>query len=93
MITTYNTAVLHAASEIFGKERPTKKTWATKDVFDLLGERYDLMKKQYVAEGAEEYKETNKRIGAQCEEIETCLNKNKSKRASGEGSNLSDHTG
>ena len=53
----------------------------------------DLKKKQYEAEGAKEYRESNRRIqkavkkakedwiGAQCEEIETCLNKNNSKRA------------
>ena len=46
-----------------------------------------------VMRGAKEYREANKRIqkavkkakadwiGAQCEEIETCLNKNNSKRA------------
>ena len=55
--------------------------------------RRDLKKKRYEAEGAKEYREGNKRtqkamkkakedwIGAQCEEIETCLNKNNSKRA------------
>ena len=49
--------------------------------------------KRYEAEGANEYREANKRIqkavkkakkdwiGAQCEEIETCLNKKKSKTA------------
>ena len=53
----------------------------------------NLKKKRYEAEGAKEYREANRRIqnavkkakedrkGAQCEEIETCLNKNKSKRA------------
>ena len=80
-----------------------KKLWVTKDVLDLCDERRDLKRKRYEAEGAKEYKEANKRgqkavkkakedwIGAQCEEIETCLNKNNSKRASisaGEGSNL-----
>ena len=52
-----------------------------------------MKKKRYEAEEAKEYKEANKRIqkavkkamedwiGAQCEEIETCLNKNNSKRA------------
>ena len=51
------------------------------------------MKKRYVAEGAQKYRAANKKIrkavkkakedwiGAQCEEIETCLNKNNSKRA------------
>ena len=53
----------------------------------------DLKKKRYEAEGAKEYRKANRRIqkavkkakedwiGAQCEEIETCLNKNNSKRA------------
>ena len=89
MITTYNTAV----SEIFGKECDRKKPWVTKDVLDLSDERRDLKKKRYEAERATEYREANRRIqkavkkakedwiGAQCEEIETCLNKNNSKRA------------
>ena len=92
MITTYNTAVTDAASEILGKERRRKKPWVTKDVLDLCDERRDL-KKRHEAEGAKEYREANRRvqeavmkakedwIGAQCEEIETCLNKNNSKRA------------
>ena len=53
----------------------------------------DSKKKRYEAEGAKEYREANRRIqkavkkakedwiGTQCEEIETCLNKNNSKRA------------
>ena len=52
-----------------------------------------MKKKRYAAEGAKEYREANRRIqkavkkakedwiGAQCEEIETCLNKNNSKTA------------
>ena len=92
-ITTYNTAVTDAASEILGKERRRKKPWVTKDVLDLCGERRDLKKKRYEAEGAKEYREANRRvqkavkkakedwIGAQWEEIETCLNKHNSKRA------------
>ena len=92
-ITTYNTAVTNAASEILGKERRKKKQWVTKDVLDLCDERKDLKKTLYEAEGAKEYREANRRIqkavkkanedwiGAQCEEIETCLNENKSKRA------------
>ena len=89
MITTYNTAVTDGASEILGKERRRKKPWFTKDVLDLCDERRDLKKKQYKA-GAKEYREANRRIqkavkkakddwiGAQCEKIETCLNKNNS---------------
>ena len=77
MITTYNTAVIDA----------------TKDILDLCDERRDLKKKRCIAEGAKECREANRRIqeavkkakedriGAQCEEIETCLNKNNSKTA------------
>ena len=87
MITTYNTAVTDAASEILGKERRRKKPWVTKDVLDLCDKRRDLKKKRYEAEGAKEYREANRRIrkavkkaeedwiGAQREDIETCLNK------------------
>ena len=93
MITTYSTALTDAASEIPWKERCRKKPWVTKDVLDLFDERRDLKKMQYEAEGANEYREANRSIqkavkkakedwiGAQCEEIETCLNKNNSKRA------------
>ena len=62
-------------------------------MIDLCDERRDLKKKRYEAEGAKEYKEANRRIqkavkkakedriSAQCEEIETRLKKNNSKRA------------
>ena len=92
MITMYSTAVTDAASEILKKECCRKKLWVTKDALDLCDERRDL-KKWYEAEGAKEYREANRRIqkavkkaqkdwiGAQCEEIETCMNKNNSKRA------------
>ena len=62
MITTYNTAVTDAASEILGKKRRRKKPWITKDVLDLCDERRDLKKKRYKAEGANEYREANRRI-------------------------------
>ena len=93
MITTYNTAVTDAASEILGKERHRKKPWVTKDVLDLCDGRRDLKKKRYEAEGSNKYGEANRRIqkavkkvkedwiDAQCEDIETFLNKNNSKRA------------
>ena len=60
--TIYNTAVTDAASEILGKERRRKKPGLTKNVLDLCGERRDLKKKRYEAEGAKEYREANKRI-------------------------------
>ena len=62
-------------------------------VHNLCDESRDLEKKRYEAEGANEYREANRRIqkavkkakedcmGAQCEEIETCQSKNNSKRA------------
>ena len=61
-ITTYNTAVTDAASEILGKECRRKKPWVTKDVLDLCDERRDLKKKRYGAEGAKDYREANRRI-------------------------------
>ena len=50
MITTYNTAVTDAASEILGKERRRKKPWVTKDVLDLCDKSRDLKKRRYEAE-------------------------------------------
>ena len=85
-IITYHTAVTDAPSGILGKERRRKKPWVTKDLFDLCDERRDL-KKRYEAEGANEYREANRRIqkavkkakedwiGAQCKEIELALPK------------------
>ena len=67
--------------------------WVSKDVLDLCDERRDLQKKRYEAEGANKYSKANRRfqktvkkakedwIGAQCKEIETCLNINNSTRA------------
>ena len=93
MITIYNTTVTDAASETLGKKRRRKKPWVPRDVLDLCDERRHLKKKRYKAEGANESREANKRIQkavkkakedwivAQCEETETCLSKNNSKRA------------
>ena len=90
MITTYNTAVTYAASEIPGKERYRKKPWVIKDVLDICDESRDLKKKRYEAE-ANEYREVNRSIqkavkkvnedwiGAKCKMLETCLNTNNSK--------------
>ena len=50
MITTYNTAVTDAVSEILGNEPRRKKPWVTKDVLHLCDERRDLKKKRYEAE-------------------------------------------
>ena len=68
MITTYNTAVTDAASEILGKERRRKMPSVTKDVLNLCDERRDLKKKRYEAEGAKEYREANRKIQKGSEE-------------------------
>ena len=93
MIATYNTTVTNAAIKILGNERRKKKPWFTRDGLGLCDERRDFKMKQYEIEGAKEHRKANKRIqnavkkakedwiGAQCEEIETCLNKNNSKTA------------
>ena len=101
MITTYNTAVTDAASEILGKERRRKKPRVT----DLFDERRDL-KKRYEAEGAKEYREANRRIqkavkkakqdwvGDQCEEIETYqLVKDLTPEKQGRSSTIQDKSG
>ena len=62
MMTTYNTEVTDAASEILWKESRKKKPWVTKDVLDLCDERRDLKKNRYEIEGAKEYGEANRRI-------------------------------
>ena len=61
MITTNNTAVTDAASEILGKESRRKKPWVTKNVLDICNERRYLKKKRYEAEGAKKYREANRR--------------------------------
>ena len=101
MITTYNTAVTDAASEILEKERRSKKPWVTKDVLDLCDEKRDFKKKRYEAEGAKEYREANRRtqkavkkakedwIGAQCKEIDLPEQKQQQESISAsEGSNF-----
>ena len=83
--------MIDVATEILGKERSRKKPWVSRDVLDLCDERRKLKKKRYKSEGTKEYRKANKRIqklmkktkenwiGAQCEDIETCLNKNKAR--------------
>ena len=60
VITTYNTAMTDAASEIPGKEHLRKKPWVTKDVLDLCDERRDLKKKKMKQK---EQKNTGKQTG------------------------------
>ena len=46
VITTYNTAVTEAASEIRGTEHCRRKSWVTKDVLDLCDEKRDLRRQK-----------------------------------------------
>ena len=43
VITTHNTAMTDAASEILGKERRREKPWATRNVQDLCDERFEVV--------------------------------------------------
>ena len=93
MITTYNTAVTDAASEILGKERRRKKPWVTKDVLDLCDERRDLKKKRYEAEGAKEFREAYRRVQRAVKKAKEDSNLPEQKQqqesiSAGEGSNL-----
>ena len=45
MITTFNTAVTEAASEILGKHHLKKKTWITAEILDLCDKKRELRKK------------------------------------------------
>ena len=58
MITTYNTTVTDAASEILWKEHRRKKPWITKDVLDLCDEWRDL-KRRYEIEVVKAYMEAD----------------------------------
>ena len=53
MITTYNTALTDAASEIFEMEGWKKTPWITKAVLSLSDERRDLKKRWYEVEEQE----------------------------------------
>ena len=65
MITTYNTAVTGADSEILEKERRRRIPCVNRDALDLFDDRRDLKKKRYKAGGAKEYREANKRFQKQ----------------------------
>ena len=63
MITTFNTAVIEAASEILGKLRQKKKIpWVTADILDLCNKRRELRKRISKPTGSETYKEMNNNI-------------------------------
>ena len=62
MITTYNTALTDAASEILWNKRRKKQPWITKDILYLCDERRDLKKRRFEEEGVNTYREANKMI-------------------------------
>ena len=82
--------VRYLGRNVAGKRHGSPKMFSTSV---MRGEIWRRSGMRYEAEGAKEYREANRRIqkavkkakedwiGAQCEEIETCLNKNNSKRA------------
>ena len=90
-ITTCNTAIPDAASEILGKNTGEKNP-GSPTMFSTSVVKGNLKKMCYKTEGAEAYRKGNKRIqkavkkakkdwiGHQCEELKTCLHKNNSKR-------------
>ena len=61
MITTYNTAVTDATSEILGKKRRRKKPWVTRNVLDLYNEKRDLRKRSGMKQKGQ--KNTGKQTG------------------------------
>ena len=76
MITTYNTAVTDAASEILGNECRRKMPWVTRDVLYFFDERRWNGKKQKEQNNTGKQTRGFRRqkedwIGAQCQEIET----------------------
>ena len=56
MITTFNTAVTEAASEILVKHRQKKKLWITAEILYLCNKRRELRKKRFGPEGYVKYK-------------------------------------
>ena len=93
-IDTFNSVVTETAHKIIGKYRPTKKPWITSDIDDLCDERRKLKKtKTKNNQEANKYRSINLTIRKnmrmakknwieeQCNNIESCLRKNNSKKA------------
>ena len=62
MITTFNTEVTEAASEILGKHRQKKIPWVSAEILDLCEKRRELRKKRIEPEGSEKCKEVKNNI-------------------------------
>ena len=79
--------------EIFGKHRPKKKKWITDDILEMCDKRRVLKNKKHDAQRRRQYREINNKIRKaikqakenwieeQCEEIDTNLTENNTKRA------------
>ena len=98
IVTHFNKAVTDTAAEFLGKQRQKRSKkisndQVTPEILDLCDQRRDLMKKRGEPEGAKDYREIKRKIGAvtkmakvtwiqgQCQEVEACLRKNNSKKA------------
>ncbi|XP_068734478.1 uncharacterized protein [Montipora capricornis] len=93
-IETFENATIETANEILGKKTSKKKAWVTSEVLSLCDKRRDLKeKKKSCPQAKKEYSKINKLvkkemvkakekwIQEQCEDIETNLMKNNSKKA------------
>ena len=90
---TFSTAITDTAMEILGKHRQKKKKWITDDILEICEERRELKNKKHDAQGISQYRDINNKIRKaikqakenwieeQCEEIDTNLTKNNTKRA------------
>ena len=89
----FSTAITDTAMEILGKHRPKKKKWITDDILEMCDKRRELNNKKHDAQGRSQYRDINNKIRKaikqakenwneeQCEEIDTNLTKNNTKRA------------
>ena len=89
----FSTAITDTAMEILGKHRQKKKKWITDDVLEMCDKRRELKNKKHDAQGRNQCREINNKIRKaikqakenwieeQCEEIDTNLTKNNTKRA------------
>ena len=94
MATHFNKTVTDTAAELLGKQRRKRESWVTPEIFDLCDQRRDLKKKRGEPEGAKDNRVIKRKIRTelkmaketwiqgQCQEVEACLRKNNSKKAS-----------
>ena len=90
----FSTAISDTAMEILGKHRPKKKKWITDDILEMCDKRRELKNQKHDTQGRSQYRDINNKIRKaikqakenwteeQCEEIDTNLTKNNTKRAS-----------